>query len=110
MNYPTISIILLVAASLCLAILVHKRGKEEGQLAKEADYEEIRTTVTKDVLTDNIEDLMKAEDIAKKANRELVALTEKLQTRQAESKNLEVETEKCNGEAVRGRESERLTV
>lgn len=101
MNFPGICITLLVAASLCLTAIIHKRRREEERLAKEANFEEIRTTVTRDVLAENVGELTKREENANKIKKELEELREKLMTKQTEAKNVETDKEQCNGEAVR---------
>lgn len=82
-----------------MTTIVHKRRVEERRLVKEVSFEEIRTTVTKDVLTENMEDLIKRETKVNTMRKELEELREKLMVKQTEAKNMAVDIEECNGEA-----------
>lgn len=101
MSYAGVCITLMVLASLTLTAIVHKRRVEERRLLKEVSFEEIRTTVTKDVLTENMGELIKSETKVSTMKKELEELREKLMAKQTEAKNMAVDIEECNGEAVR---------
>ena len=62
MKFPVICICVIVTGSLCLATFTHVRRREEIRLAREANFEDIKNTVTKDVLGETMQQLSNTHD------------------------------------------------
>ncbi|KAG5270816.1 hypothetical protein AALO_G00172630 [Alosa alosa] len=99
MNYAGICITLLLTLSVSLTVMIHNKRKQETYLAKQTNFEEIKTTVTRDILAENLEAVTKAESQLGEMKKELVEQREKRMTLQTEANHLDEEKEQCYEEA-----------
>lgn len=86
-----------------MATFTHVRRREEIRLAREANFEDIKNTVTKDVLGETMQQLSNTHDKLEKMKTGLVELKGIFESQNTEAGKMNLDVDECQGEEVRAK-------
>ncbi|XP_063054130.1 uncharacterized protein zgc:174935 [Engraulis encrasicolus] len=94
-------IVVMLAGTVSLTILIHKKKIQEVSLAKEANFEEIKNKVTKDVLTEVVDNLSKDKSNLESKKKMIEEVKTAIQNKQNQAAAARHDAEECQGETKR---------
>ncbi|KAL2084116.1 hypothetical protein ACEWY4_019634 [Coilia grayii] len=99
MRCSVFSICVMMTGSVCLAIFIHKKKIEEAELAKGANFEDIKNTVTNDFLSEVTENLSRDQGNLEAMKKQIEELKTTLQTQQNTAAAAKRDADECQGDA-----------
>ncbi|XP_030640337.1 uncharacterized protein zgc:174935 [Chanos chanos] len=101
MKYPMLLLALVILASLGLAAYIQSRRKLEMQLAKQASFQDIKYRVTRDVLGEYHDQVVRTNSLADKTKAQVEELNAQVAEVQEKADKKKEEMDACNGEKKR---------